>query len=462
MTTDAPTLRATTAVVLAAGAGTRMRSSHPKVLHPICGRPMLLHVLHAVREAGVEQIVVVTGHEEAAVRERVDGFVSNGASVRFSSQVEQRGTGHATLQAQRAVRTPRALVVNGDLALITAEQIRAVLAAPPARAVVATAEVPDPAGLGRIVRDDGGGIATIVEEADADSEAAAIREVNLGIYRFDAPWLWATLESLQASPSGEFYLTDAVAIAARGARGALPVRTSAPEGRINVEDRRDLARAEACMRDRIRTRWLEAGVTMRDPASTYIDADVEIGCDTVLEPGTHLRGATKLGGDCLAGPNSVIQDTQTGDGCTLVGCSIEEARLGDRVRVGPYSTIRSGTVLDDDVHVGTHAETKNAHLHRGVQMAHFAYVGDADVGVETNIGAGAITCNFDGVAKHRTVIGERVFIGSDSLLIAPIEIGDGAVTGAGAVVNRSVPAGARVLGHPARQAREREREREQR
>ena len=446
----------TTAVVLAAGAGTRMRSALPKVLQPLCGRPMVLHVLQALQDAGIRRVVVVTGQGGEAVRTAVEGF-SYAGEMLFVTQAEQRGTGHATLQARAAAGEGRVLVVNGDMPLLQAEQLGAVLAAGEASstaagAVVGTAEVPEPYNMGRIVRNAAGGVAAIVEEAEADAATAAIHEVNLGIYAFEGGWLWPTLEALPASASGELYLTDAIAVAA-GEGGALPVSVPAQDGRINVEDRADLARAERVMRRRIQDRWLAAGVSIVDGDTTYIDADVVIGIDTVLEPGTHLRGATTVGERCRVGPNAIVRDSRLGDGCRLESCTLDDAVLGAGVSVGPYSTIRAGSVLDDDVHVGTHAEIKNSHLHRAVHMGHFSYLGDAEVGAESNIGAGAITCNFDGTHKQRTVIGERVFIGSDTLLIAPIEVGDDAATGAGSVVNKSVEAGALVVGSPARRMR---------
>ena len=428
-----------------------MRSALPKVLQPVCGRAMVLHVLQALREAGVEQTVVVTGHGGEAVRAAVEGS-GHANKVAYATQAEQLGTGHATLQASALAGDGRVLVVNGDMPLVSAEQLRTVLEADVASAAVATAEVPDPHNMGRVVRSEAGGIAAIVEEADADAATAAIREVNLGIYAFEGAWLWRTLAKLAPSARGEIYLTDAVTVAA-GEGGALPVPVPAPDGRINVEDRTDLMRAEHLMRHRIQEHWLALGVSIVDPKTTYIDADVVIHGDTVLEPGTHLRGSTVVGKHCALGPNAVVRNCQLGNGCRLESCTLEGAVLGAEVTVGPYSTIRPGSVLDDGVHIGTHAEIKNARLHRNVRMGHFSYLGDAEVGAETNIGAGVITCNFDGRTKHRTVIGEQAFIGSDTLLIAPVELGDRASTGAGSVVNKSVGAGERVIGSPARRVR---------
>ena len=457
MDPDATRLAGITAVILAAGVGARMQSDLPKVLHPVAGRPMLLHVLDAVREAGLARAVIVTGHQQERVRDAVRDATheaihdpgSDGLQIDFVEQAELRGTGHALLQARAAVQASVAthvLVLNGDLALVSAEQIRAVAAAPAARVVLATADVDDPSGFGRIRRDGSGAVINIIEQADTDDRTHAIHEINMGLYRFDCGWLWEALETMPPSAGGEIYLTDAVARA--GGIVAVPVHTGGVT--LTVENRADLARADSSVRDRIRASWLAAGVSMIDPASIYIDAGVCIGPGTLLEPGTHLRGRTVLGRDCVVGPNAILRDTHCGDACTLRGCDIERARLGDCVSVGPFSTIREGSVLDDGVHIGTHAEVKNAHLHPGVMMGHFSYVGDAEVGEGTNIGAGAITCNFDGAAKHRTVIGARAFIGSDSLLIAPLTVGEGATTGAGSVVNKDVPPGGRVVGNPAR------------
>lgn len=430
-----------------------MRSRTPKVLQPLAGRPIVGHVLHALAGAGITRAVVVTGHDEERVRAAAREAAPPGFDVVFVRQDEPLGTGHAVLQARPCIDTGAILAINGDLGLARPDQIAAVAQAPAGAIAVATAEVADPTGLGRIVRDTAGGLAAIVEEAAADAATRTIQEINVGFYRFDAAWLWPALDGVRPGAGGERYLTDVLERAIAEGVPVLPVPVALPDGPLNIENRRDLARAEAALRAAIVERWLDAGVTIVDPAATYIDADVAIGPDTVIEPGAHLRGATVVGAECRVGPNTVIRDSRIGDRCKLVGCSVTETVLGAEVEVGPYSTLRPGTVLDDRVHIGTHAETKAAHLGAGVQMGHFAYVGDADVGPGTNIGAGAITCNYDGTAKHRTVIGRDAFIGSDTLLVAPVTVGDGASTGAGSVVNHDVPAGATVVGVPARGVR---------
>ncbi len=440
-----------TAVVLAAGRGTRMRSDTPKGLHALAGRPVLLHVLHALRDGGLRRAIVVTGHGAEQVEAAIGAAAPAGLDVLFVRQPAPLGTGHAALQALALAPSGEVLVVNGDLPLLRPQDVCAVLAAPPSCLTLAAARVPDPSGLGR-VRRDGGRLQAVVEEADADAATRAIDEVNVGLYRADAAWLWRTLASLPASASGEVYLTGAVArAAASGDAGAVVI--DAPDGPLNVESQRDLARAGRALRARINDGWMDAGVTIVDPATTYIDAGVLVGEGSRLEPGTHLRGATALGRRNVVGPNSVLIDTRTGDGCALVQCRSEGAVLGDDVDVGAFSTLREGTVLDGQVHIGTHAETKNAHLHRGVQMGHFSYLGDAEVGAGSNIGAGAITCNFDGTRKHRTTIGADCFVGSGTLLIAPVTMGDGAATAAGAVVRKDVPAGRLAAGSAGRMRR---------
>jgi bifunctional UDP-N-acetylglucosamine pyrophosphorylase/glucosamine-1-phosphate N-acetyltransferase len=441
-----------------------MRSRLPKVLQPLSGRPILGHILHALRQAGLRETVVVTGHAEDEVRASATAACPEGMALRFAHQSQPLGTGHAVQQARDQVTTASVLIVNGDLGLLRADQVRAIATAEGTAAgqgplrdhgaiTVATAEVPDPTGLGRIVRTDVGLIDAIVEEALVDDATRGIKEINVGLYRFDSAWLWSALDTLPASDTGEIYLGDVLANAMAEGLATVPVPVDLRDGLLNIENKRDLARAEQVIRRRIVERQLDSGVTITDPATTYIDADVCIGADAVIEPGCHLRGKTSVGAESRLGPNAVISDTHIGARCELVGCTITGSVLGDGVEVGPYTTVRSGTVLDDGVHLGTHVETKNAHLQQGVKVGHFSYVGDAEVGARTNIGAGAITCNFDGESKHRTVIGADVFIGSDSLLIAPLSIGDGARTGAGSVVNKDVPAGGSVVGSPARAIR---------
>lgn len=453
--------RHTCAIVLAAGRGTRMEGDAPsakpqvpKVLRPLAGRGLAAHVLHALAASGVGRaVVVVSGGElgrqiENALREDAPASLE----LAFAVQEQPTGTADAVLAAHPKVDTPRVLVVNGDLGLISEKQIAPLLAAPPAEAVLATAVIEDPARMGRVLRDPGGErVQGIVEYSDASEEQRAIREINVGLYRFSAAWLWGALERVPKSPKGERYATDVVGEAAK--RGTLEaVDVPMPDGRLNVETPADLLAAERAIRARVVERLMEGGALVVDPSAVWADATVEIGPNAVIEPGCHLRGRTRIGAGSRVGPNAVLHDVAAGEGCVLESCTIRGSTLGDRVEVGPYSTIREGCELGEGVRIGTHAELKNARLGPRAKVGHFSYLGDVEVGAGANIGAGAITCNYDGERKHHTRIGEGAFIGSDSLLIPPIEIGDRARTGAGSVVTKDVPADGNAVGHPARLA----------
>ena len=441
-----------TGIVLAAGRGERLRSSVPKPAYPICGRAMAAHVLHALGDAGIQRVVVVVPPEEDGdvVRKAVNDD-SGCVALQFAVQQQARGTADAVLAARKAVATSHVLVVNGDLPLLTAGQVRPLLAPTGADATIATAVVEEPARMGRIVRDADGGLSRVVEWRDASEAERCIREVNLGYYLFRADFLWPELERIAADATAiaETYATDAIpAAVANGS--ACAVEVSVDEMRLNVETPSDAAGAEAVVRSRILYRLLDSGVHIRDLQATWIDAQAEIDAGVVIEPGTHIRGRSVIGEGSRVGPNAIIERAEIGKHCVVESCTIRDSTLHDSVEVGPYSTIRPGCEIESDVHIGTHAELKQAHLGEGVQVGHFSYLGDAEVGPRTNVGAGAVTCNFDGESKQRTIIGEDAFIGSDTMLIAPIRIGDRARTGAAAVVNRDVPDGGNAVGHPAR------------
>ena len=413
---------------------------------------MASHVLHAVAEAGIRRAVAVIPPGERGDRIRNELTRDAGClSLRFAVQHEPKGTADAVLAARQEVQTSHVFVVNGDLPLITSEQVRTLTCTTGADAVIGTTLVDTPAKMGRIARDERGELLGIVEWRDASPIEREIREVNLGFYLFKAEFLWPTLERIVADSelSGEAYATDAVPEAVkRGA--ALAVQLETPDGRLNVETPSDAADAELVMRRRIIDRLLESGVLIRDRQATWIDAGVSIEAGAIIEPGCHLRGGSSIGGGSRIGPNVILEDTHLGQRCVLESCTIRGSRLRDDVEVGPYSTIRPGCDIESHVHIGTHAELKEARIGQGVQIGHFSYIGDADVGARANIGAGAITCNFDGQSKQRTIIGEDAFIGSDTMLIAPIRIGDRARTGAGAVVTKDVPDDGNAVGHPAR------------
>ena len=448
-----------TAIILAAGLGKRLRSKKPKALHPIAGRPMLLHVLAAVREAFTSaardaSYVAVVGHGAGQVKAVLDG------NVRPVDQAEQLGTGHAVAQAEPAAKdSAHLLVLNADVPLVSAETIAGLITRhlkANADLTFLTAVIDDPRGQGRVQRDADGRVTGIVEEADADEPTLAGSEVNVGVYCFRGDWLWPRLSRIERSAAGEYYLTDLIGMAVTDGSTVGAVAVADPVEALGINDRTQLAQAEAVVRERIRRRHMLAGVTIVDPATTYVDADVRIAMDTTLHPNTSLRGKTSVGEECEIGPDSQVIDSTLGARCRVVSSVVEQSTLEDGVDVGPFSHLRAGAHICSGVHIGNYAEVKNSRLGRNTKMGHFSYVGDAVVGEEVNIGAGTITCNFDGVRKHRTIIGDGAFIGSDTMLIAPVEVGAGARTGAGSVINHDVPPNGLAVGVPARIRRKKE------
>ncbi len=446
-----------TAVLLAAGQGTRMKSDLPKVLHPLCGKPMLWHVLEALKEAATEPPVVVVGHGAEAVKKYL------GDSARTVLQEPQLGTGHAAMQAESLLRggTDLVILTYADMPLLRGETFRRLvetqrLNSGPMSLLTVTAD--DPRGFGRIVRKADGTVQAIVEEYVATPEQQKIRELNVGAYCFNADWLWQALKRIEKNPKkGEYYLTDLVEIAGKD---NLPVQAVLHDDfteTIGINTRVHLSEAEAALRARINRDHMLNGVSMTDPASTYIDAGVKIGRDTTLLPNTFIHGDTVIGERNVIGPNTIIRDTTIGNGCKILASVLEGAVLEDDVDMGPFARLRKGAHLKSHVHMGNFGEVKDSTLHEGVKMGHFSYIGNAIIGANTNIGAGTITCNYDGEKKHPTVIGEDVFIGSDTMLVAPLTLGDGARTGAGAVVTKNVPADTLVVGMPARAIRKLER-----
>jgi len=452
-----------TAVILAAGQGTRMRSRLPKVAHPIAGLPLLAHVVRAAREAGVDDVVVVVGAGEEAEAVRT----AAGEGVRFAVQPRPLGTGDAVACAREAASgASHVLIMNGDVPLVlpaTLRRLMAAVAATPAPVAAGArggaAEAPDLALLtaevpvesyGYLLL-DGDRISEIVETKALDGvDRNEPRYINSGQYAARAAWLWPRLDGIEPAENGERYLTQLAAIAHAEGNPAVAVTATEPDEVRGINDRIQLAEAEAVMRERIRRAHMLAGVTVVDPPSTFIDAGVRIGEDTTIEPGTHLRGRTSIGAGCTIGPGSLVRDSSIGDGCEIRFSTVEESTVEGDVDVGPYSHLRPGSYICSGVHIGNFAEVKGSRLGRNTKMGHFSYMGDAEVGEDVNIGAGTITANYDGTSKHRTVIGDGAFIGSDSMLVAPVRIGRGASTGAGSVVTRDVPDGATAVGAPAR------------
>jgi bifunctional UDP-N-acetylglucosamine pyrophosphorylase/glucosamine-1-phosphate N-acetyltransferase len=446
-----------TAVLLAAGQGTRMKSDLPKVLHPLCGKPMIWHVLEALKEAATEPPVVVVGHGADAVTK----YLSD--SARTVLQEPQLGTAHAAMQAESLLggKTDLVILTYADMPLLRGETFRRLVDAQrlnPGPLSLLTVIADDPRGFGRIVRKPDGTVQAIVEEYVATPEQQKIKELNVGAYCFNAEWLWEALKRIEKNPKkGEYYLTDVVEIAVRD---NLPVQAVLHDDfieTIGINTRVHLSEAEAAMRARINRDHMLNGVSMMNPASTYIDAGVKIGRDTILMPNTFIHGNTVIGERNVIGPNTIIRDTIIGNGCKILASVLEGAVLEDEVDMGPFARLRKGAHLKSHVHMGNFGEVKDSVLHEGVKMGHFSYIGNAVIGANTNIGAGTITCNYDGEKKHPTTIGKDVFIGSDTMLVAPLTLGDGARTGAGAVVTKDVPEDTLVVGMPARAIRKLER-----
>jgi len=446
-----------TAVLLAAGQGTRMKSDFPKVLHPLCGRPMLWHVLEALKSVTTEKPVVVVGHGA----EEVTSYVGNAAECVL--QEPQLGTGHAALQAESLLRgkTDYVIVTYADMPLLRGETFKQLLETQRANTgpfSLLTVIADDPRGFGRIVRKADGTVDAIVEEYVATPEQRQIRELNVGAYCFKADWLWDALHRIGKNPKkGEYYLTDIVEIAVKDALAVQAVVHDDFIETIGINTRVHLSEAEAALRMRINREHMLNGVSMMDPTSTYIEVGVKIGKDTTILPNTYIHENTVVGEGNVIGPNTIIRDSRIGNRCKVLASVLEGAILEDDVDMGPFARLRVGAHLKSHVHMGNFGEVKDSTLHEGVKMGHFSYIGNAAIGANTNIGAGTITCNYDGEKKHPTEIGEDAFIGSDTMLVAPLKLGDGVHTGAGAVVTKNVPADTLVVGIPARAIRKLER-----
>jgi bifunctional UDP-N-acetylglucosamine pyrophosphorylase / glucosamine-1-phosphate N-acetyltransferase len=437
------------AVILAAGKGTRMKSDLPKVLHPLSGQPMLKYIVDTVRQAGVRRVILVVGSEGEDIRAAVGGHAE------YVTQKTQLGTGHAVAQVLPRLRgAALAYVVYGDMPFISAATLRALRRVLRGPAVVSLAIriVDQTRGFGRIVRDPAGRFLRIVEEKDATPQEAAIREVNAGVYCARIAALRQALRDVRpANRQGEYYLTDAVNVLAAAGREVVTVSVSDPEEMVGINTREDLAEAEAVMRRRITRRLMQDGVTVVDPPTTFVHAGVRVGKDTVLQPGTILTGRTMIGEQCTIGPGARIHDSVLGRRVNVSDSSLEGSRIGDGTIVGPYAHLRPGTVVGRNVEIGNYAEMKKARIGDRTKVHHKSYLGDAWIGADVNIGAGTITCNYGlDRRKHRTTIEDGAYIGSDSMLVAPVRIGRGAVTGAGAVVTKNVPPRAVAVGVPAR------------
>ena len=439
------------AVVLAAGKGTRMRSSRPKVLHDLCGRPMLWHVLRALRDAEILEVVVVTNaevlpHVEAIARD------AGQAAAYAVLQEPQLGTGHAVgiaLAHLEARGGARVLVLNGDLPLVQADLIGRTLLDECALALV-TARMPLPSTYGRVVR-DGERVARIVEAKDATGDELALDEMNAGLYSFDEAILRRMIAELRPdNAQGEYYLTDTIGALVHAGERVLPVDAGDHRSVLGVNDRVELAAAATSLRRRLCEQHMRAGVTIVDPATTYLEPDLELAADVTVHPNTSIGGRSRVRAHSEIGPNACLRDALIGEHAVVTDSIVVDSVLGDFALVGPWAHVRGKSTIGTGGRIGNFVEVKKADLAPGVKAAHLSYIGDANVGERSNIGAGTITCNYDGTQKHRTTIGKDAFIGSNSSLVAPLQIGDRASTGAGTVVIRDVAEGERVVGNPAR------------
>lgn len=437
-------------IVLAAGAGTRMRSDTPKVLHTLAGRTMLAHVLHAVAKVSPQHLIVVVGADREPVSRAVTELATElGRHIDIAVQDEQLGTGHAVGCGLAALPDDFAgtvVITAGDIPLLDADTLAGLVDAHScehAAATVLTTTLPDPTGYGRILRTQDREVIGIVEQADATPSQRAIGEVNAGVYAFDIAALRTALRQLRAdNAQGELYLTDAISLVSQGGMVVRARHVDDSALVAGVNDRVQLADLAAELNRRIVSAHQRAGVTVVDPATTWIDVDVTLGRDTVVQPGTQLLGATRIGALCTVGPDTTVTDVVVGDRASVIRTHGSSSVIGDGAVVGPFTYLRPGTELGADAKLGAFVEAKNAVIGTGTKVPHLTYVGDADIGDHSNIGASSVFVNYDGEAKSRTTIGSHVRTGSDTMFVAPVTIGDGAYTGAGTVVREDVPPGA--------------------
>ncbi len=443
-------LIATTAVILAAGQGTRMKSSHPKVLHQILGRPMIAYLTDTLKSRGITDILVVVGYQAEKVMEALTE-----EGVRFTVQEPQQGTGHAVQVAMAAVPqdADTIMVLCGDVPLISGESIAALYRlhqASDAAVTVQTVELPDGAHYGRVVRDHDGQVKDVVQSKDAQDrpDILAIREINTGAYCFAGAFLRQALEELSPSPvTGEIYLTDMIHLARRHGRRVEAMLDPDWENLLGINSRKELAGATRILKTRINEEHMAFGVTLIDPEDTFIGPLVRIGRDTVIYPNVYLEGRTTIGENCVIEPNVKITDATLADNVYVkMGSVIADSRLATGVQVGPYSHLRPLSDLREGARVGNFVEVKKSILYPGVKANHLTYIGDAEIGPRVNVGAGTITCNYDGVHKHKTVIEEGAFIGSNTALVAPVTVGAGAYVGAGSTITKDVPPGKLGIG----------------
>ncbi|WP_088105939.1 bifunctional UDP-N-acetylglucosamine diphosphorylase/glucosamine-1-phosphate N-acetyltransferase GlmU [Halalkalibacter urbisdiaboli] len=427
------------AVILAAGQGTRMKSKLYKVLHPVCGKPMVQHVVDQVSVLGFDEIVTIVGFGADVVQEQL------GEQVEYAVQEQQLGTGHAVMQAEAVLGEKKGttVVLCGDTPLLTAKTIQDLLThheQESAKATVLTAHAEDPSGYGRIVRNQEGLVERIVEHKDATVEEKEIKEINTGTYCFDNEFLFNTLKKVgNDNAQGEYYLPDVIEILKKAGETIAAYQTSSFEETLGVNDRVALSQAEAIMKRRINEKWMRNGVTLIDPEQTYISVEASIGQDTVIYPGTSLIGKTEIGSDCIIGPQTEIKQSKIGNGTVIRQSVVYDSEVGSQVSIGPFAHIRPNSEIGDDVRIGNFVEVKKSTLGKGSKASHLSYIGDADIGENVNFSCGAVTVNYDGKNKFLTKIEDGAFIGCNANLIAPVTIGKHALVAAGSTITDNVP-----------------------
>ncbi|MBO0999588.1 bifunctional UDP-N-acetylglucosamine diphosphorylase/glucosamine-1-phosphate N-acetyltransferase GlmU [Bacillus sp. SD075] len=427
------------AIILAAGQGTRMKSKLYKVLHPVCGKPMVQHVIDQVNQLQIEDIVTVIGHGAEKVQEQL------GDSCKYALQEQQLGTAHAVMQAESVLsaKSGTTLVICGDTPLIKAETMKELIALheqSQAKATILTAYADDPAGYGRVLRGEGGLVEKIVEHKDASDEERYVKEINTGTYCFDNQALFSALKKVSNdNVQGEYYLPDVIEILKREGEVVTAFQSSVFEETLGVNDRVALSQAEQVLRKRINETHMRNGVTIIDPLTTFIEADVQIGQDTVINPGSFIKGKSIIGQECLIGPNTEISNCEIGDGTEVLQSVVHESSIGSFVKIGPFAHVRPQSDIKDSVKIGNFVEIKKTVFGKGSKASHLSYIGDAEVGENVNIGCGSITVNYDGKNKHLTKIEDNVFIGCNSNLVAPVTVGEGAYVAAGSTITQDVP-----------------------
>ncbi len=433
--------RSCSVIILAAGLGTRMKSKKVKILHPLLGRPMIFFTVDLTEKLGAEKTVLVIGHQAEEVKKALER-----RPVDYALQKEQLGTGHAVQQAVPHLQETEGpiLVLCGDVPLLREETLSQLIEhhrETDAAVTLLTTQLESADGYGLIIRSPSGNILKIVEHKDATSEEKEIREINTGIYCFDADFLLTSIASLtNKNIQNEYYLTDLIEIAQYEQKKVSGLKCDDPEEVMGINSRDQLAAAAAILRDRINLRLMQEGVTMVDPSRTYIGTDVVIGRDTTLYPDCYLEGKTRIGEGCVVGPNTRIVDCEIGDGVEIRGfCVLAESKVEDGAIIGPFSHLRPGSEIQESAHIGNFVEIKKSIIGPGSKVNHLSYIGDTEMGKRVNIGAGTITCNYDGVRKHKTLIGNHVFVGSDTQFIAPVKIGDRSLIGAGSTITKDVP-----------------------